>query len=270
MTNRKPLIAILGCGPSGLLAAHACAMKDVPFVIFSRKVKSQLGGAQYSHIPIPGIHDPDSSGVMLKYRLVGNADTYRHKVYGDNPVPFVSMERVRDGDEVHAWNLQKMYDDLWDWYQGNIIQTDINWNFADRIQPVKSVFDLAFSSIPLPAICGATKDPAVNHWFKQQTIRIYNSDISDLPDNTIMYDGTEEHSFYRQSKIFGVGSTEWSSHAALPPLPDLKTVNKPLGTNCDCHDHLMRIGRFGTWQKGVLTFHAYNDVVDALARMGVE
>ena len=49
------IVAILGCGPTGLVAAHACAMKHIPFVIFSKKRKSFLFGSQYLHEPIPGV-----------------------------------------------------------------------------------------------------------------------------------------------------------------------------------------------------------------------
>lgn len=265
---KKPLVAILGCGPSGLLAAHACAMRDVPFVVFSKPIKSMLGGAQYSHIPIPGIHYEDEPEALLTYQVVGDTSTYQNKVYGDNPVPFVSMEKVEDGKQVPAWNLRKMYDQLWDLYHFRIVDYDIGPHFATGLN---GTFDLSFSSIPAPAICQATLMPDINHWFKQQTIRIYNDNISELPDNTILYDGIKEHSFYRQSKIFGVGSTEWSANSPVPPLPGLRTVSKPLETNCDCYkETIIKIGRFGAWKKGVLTFHAYHEVIDQLAKRGIE
>lgn len=274
MTKKKPLVAILGCGPSGLLAAHACHSYEIPYVIFSQLRKSQLGGAQYSHIPIPGIHDDDDPDVKLKYVVRGDAETYQRKVYGSETVPFVSFENVYDGKLVPAWNLRKMYDHLWVGSQEKIVDFTLD---PINVSKLPHSFDYVFSSVPLPTICFGRVDPAVQHWFKQQTVRILNEPLAaGMEDNTIIYDGTDEHSWYRMSKIFGVGSTEWGGSGAVPPIPDLKTVDKPIATNCDCHQAdfgggipaVIKIGRFGTWQKGELTFHAFNKVLDVLAKGG--
>lgn len=275
---RKPLTAVLGCGPSGLLAAHALEMRSVPFVILSKKQKSVLGGAQYSHIPIPGYHDTDDSEVKLTYEVIGSPEVYKEKVYGNAPVPFVSMTHRRDGEIVPAWSLTSLYDQLWDTYVDRIVDVPLS---PERVWRLLEGFDLVLSSVPLTKLCKATVDPDVQHWFKSQPVRIYNEAVDpSLPDNTIRYDGTEEHSYYRMSRIFGVGSTEWGGTGAVPPLPNLISVSKPIGTNCDCFESsiegddvpygLVKIGRFGTWKKGQLTFHAYNRVIDVLAlRFGV-
>lgn len=271
----KPLVAILGCGPSGLLAAHACHMHGVPFALFSKKVKSRLGGAMYSHIPIPGIHDGDDQDSKLTYIVKGDADTYQKKVYGAERVPFVSFGNVTDGQVVNAWNLGKMYDRLWDLYEGHVVDSVID---AGRVGDLPKTFDLVFSSAPLPAICRWNLDPSVQHLFKSQPVKILNEVLdASHPEETITYDGTKDHSYYRMSKIFGVGSTEWGASAPTPPVEGLITVNKPIWTNCDCYTEdlsggvpaVVRIGRFGTWRKGELTFHAYNRVIDTFARLGV-
>ena len=282
MSIRKPMVAILGCGPTGLLAAHACRMRSVPFVIFSRKQKSKLGGAQFSHIPIPGIHEPEASH-KLTYIVEGDAATYAQKVYGGlDQVPFVSFDNVSDGMVVEAWPLVQTYDRLWEWYSGEIVDVTLDPLRVMQFSKVNP-FDITFCSIHATQVCLGRVDPSTTHFFQSQAIRILNEPLNpNLPDMTIQYDGTKEHSYYRMSKIFGVGSTEWGARASLPPgLGDrLINVNKPIGTNCDCHeeaqDHpdffpnLIKIGRFGTWKKGVLTMHAYNTVIDALARMGVQ
>jgi len=272
----QPLVAVLGCGPSGLLAAHACAMRDVPTVVFSKKVKSVLGGAQYSHIGIPGIHDSDQEpDAKLTYRVLGDPDMYQAKVYGDTVVPFVSMSKRTDGEIVPAWNLRAMYDQLWDRYAGAVVDLPLSPQTTARLL---SAFDLVLSSVPLPSVCLGSVDPLVTHWFKQATVRIKNEALDpNLPDNTILYDGTKDHSYYRMSRIFGVGATEWGATAPLPPVTDVRTINKPIGTNCDCHEtwndggptRFRKVGRFGTWEKGMLTFHAYNAAIDSLAEWGV-
>lgn len=49
-------IAILGCGPSGLVAAHAAMQININkrVSVFSRNLRSPIYGAQYLHQPIPG------------------------------------------------------------------------------------------------------------------------------------------------------------------------------------------------------------------------
>ena len=266
--GQKPLVAILGCGPSGLLAAHACDRYGIPFVIFSRYQKSDLGGAQFSHIPIPGLTE-EIPPVELRYSVNGEASIYQEKVYESTPVPFVSFENVKDGMVVRAWNLRAIYYQLWERYAPNIItQPEIEGKWIEKIQD--SIFDIVFSSIPLIAVCRASFDMDVSHQFRSHPIRIFNQALADIPDNTIIYDGTKDHSYYRMSKIFGVGSTEWGGSSPVPPGIPLRTVHKPIATNCNCHPKIQRIGRFGTWTKGVLTMHAFNKVIDTLGVMGID
>jgi hypothetical protein len=265
---KKPLVAILGCGPSGLLAAHACASRGIEFVIFSKKVPSILGGAQFGHITIPGLTSEEPEA-MLRYEVYGDSETYRQKVYGDAPVPFVSMEMVKDGMEVPAWNLRGLYEELWEKYSNRITNVLLDPLTVEKI--TDGLFGIIFSSVPLPIICWTRVDPMKSHAFRQQTIRVYNEALNgNLRENTIVYDGTRDHSYYRMSLLFGTGSTEWGASSPTPPLPNLKTINKPVATNCDCHPHVTRIGRFGTWEKGELTMHAYNRVIDTLALWGIE
>lgn len=267
---KKPLTAVLGCGPSGLLSAYALESHGVPFAIFSKKDKSIIGGAQFSHIGIPGIHDDLTPEVMLTYKVDGDPETYQDKVYGERDVEFVSHSKQKDGTQVPAWNLIKMYDKLWDLYEDRIINTELD---ATRVSNLAKGFELTISSVHATRICWGRFDPEVHHTFSSQTVRLYNEAIDpSLADNTIWYDGTMDHSWYRMSKIFGVGSTEWSIKAPLPPLEGkFKSVDKPLSTNCDCHqDRVLRVGRFGAWKKGLLTYHSYNAVVDHLVEMGME
>jgi hypothetical protein len=204
---------------------------------------------------------------MLTYRVRGSGEEYQKKVYGESSVPFVSIKNVTDGKEVPAWNLRQIYERLWDVYGKLVVETEISPEFMEKMS-AGHPFDVIFSSVPLSAICRATIDMDVQHSFRSQPVRIHNAALwEDMPNNTIVYDGTEEHSYYRMSKIFGVGSTEWGATAPLPPV-STKTVSKPIATNCNCFPWVQRIGRFGAWTKGVLTMHAFNSVVDTLRVWG--
>lgn len=275
----KPLVGIVGCGPSGLLAAHACRMRSVPAVVFAPKKKSVLGGAQFSHIPILPYHDQFTQAEGLEYIVRGDPDTYKKKVYGTVAVPFVSFGNVTDGMKVPAWSLTELYDKLWEDYSSLIVDTTID---PVRLGLLSRSFDLMLSSAPAPQMCMGSIDQSVPHFFRSAPVKILNDALdSSIEDNTIIYDGTDEHSYYRMSKIFGVGSTEWGAHVGVPPVGELRTVNKPIATNCDCYvsgeaddtgvqKGVIRIGRFGTWTKGELTFHAYNTVIEILHKWGID
>lgn len=261
----KP-IAILGVGPAGLMAAHACVLQGKMVALFSRgdmdtmPIKSKLGGAQFLHMPIPGINDVEKPDAEVRYVLCGTAAGYRRKVYGDNPaVPFVSMENVRHDQTQKAWNLQATYDLLW---EALVASTKVN---VEHIGPQwidKALeggwFETILSTVPAPALCrsaaGLNGKP---HLFAVQSVSIATTCVLDnLPDNHVVYDGTSERSWYRCSRLFGIGGTEWSG--IVPPYGNLIKVSKPVRTTCDCYaGQVVRLGRHGTWTKGVLTHDAF-------------
>lgn len=255
----KP-VAILGSGPAGLLAALAVGLRGRPMVIFSNKEKSQLGGAQYLHRRIPIVADREPDAVLMN-RKVGTSEVYRQKVYGDDPVPFVSFDGVDDGMMEQAWNLIDTYENLWGEFGHAINEADVGPRW---IEEHRDEFSAILSTVPLPALCRARAGLTPEfHSFKVQEIVISTDpDYCSVPrgeDNTIIYDGTRERSHYRSSRLFGVSSTEWSTiGGSLPPIPDLIRDRKPVATTCDCFSgEVIRLGRRGTWRKGVLTHHAF-------------
>jgi hypothetical protein len=255
----KP-IAILGCGPAGLLAAHACALRELDFRIYSKAGKSPLGGAQYLHSSIPAITDaiPEAK---ITYRVAGDSETYRKKVYGEEQsqaVPFVSMEKIEDGLTEQAWSLTGAYDRLWELYARGVYSAEVS---PGSIEEMSRDHSLIVSSIPLDSICQARRGliPEYHH-FISQAIAIARDYVT-LPENTIAYDGTTERSWYRSSNLFGVSGTEWSMAGELPPISGLIKDRKPLHTSCNCFPDVLRVGRRGTWKKGVLTHNAFEDMM---------
>lgn len=265
----KP-VAVLGIGPAGLMAAHAVAVSGKPVALFGapddngNPKKSKLGGAQFLHAGIPYINS-DIPDTHVTFRVVGTQDIYRRKVYGDDgadisKIPFVSFENVYDGMVQPAWNLQRTYDALWDTLsaeRANVEHVDVDW-----VQKMLDAdeFQAIVSSIPLPSICRSHHGYGNEiHNFFSQRIWIKDECIMEaLPDETIMYDGTLEHSWYRCNRMFNFGGTEWSQDRPKPPYKDLVTATKPLWTGCNCWEgSVIRVGRFGEWKKGVLTHDAY-------------
>jgi hypothetical protein len=278
MTMMKP-IAVVGSGPAGMSAALALRLAGVPFAIFSNTDQpSRIGGAQFLHHPLPLVCN-EKHDFPIRYTLVGNHQEYQRKVYGDEDVPFVSMSRVTDGEVVPAWSLQSAYEKM---FEEN--GKDINLQVVDaRLLDewiASELFTAIIVSCPKPMVCrahaGLTQLP---HTFVSQPIRIMNESVlGEGYDNTIIYDGTPNVSWYRTSRINGTGSTEWGSGApAKMPYKNLITVNKPMRTNCSCYGReaqtgfpqVLFVGRFGTWRKGELVHDAFDNTLGLLKELAV-
>lgn len=242
-------VAVLGCGPAGLLAAEACEAAGLNVSIISNKQKSFISGAQYLHDPIPGVTLSRPDG-HLNYVKRGNARGYAAKVYGDANHA-CSWSEFPEGT-LPAWSMLKMYDELWHRFGDRIHDRQIG---DESINEIVHEWPLVISSIPLRSICRER-----DHRFNGAKVYINKLAAEPLPDNTILYDGTTETSWYRCSSIFGEEGTE--STVPLPGGASWEGI-KPTGHTCDCHPSVIKVGRFGQWKKGVLIHHAYNDAARA-------
>lgn len=259
--------AILGCGPAGLLAALAAEQHGYEPVIMSNKAPSVLFGAQYLHRDIPDLH---LSSATINYGLVGTADGYRRKQYGDAKVK-VSPESL---DTTHmGWDIRAAYDQLWKKYESAI--RDVGVFGADDMDTMFHVLlddieaDIVFNTVPLPALCvkkNEHKFEAVEGYaFGDYPSFGRTAPFAPAEDNTVICDGTIDVSWYRLSKVFGCTTIEWPKLQVKPPVEGLSLFRKPISTNCDCHSWMKNLGRFGRWQKGVLASDAYDDAVAALS-----
>lgn len=255
-------IAILGSGPAGLLAAHACVRRGYQPTIYSKPdshdtgtvARSEHGGAQYLHKNIPGITRVGDA-IRLQYVKLGHRKGYAEKVYGDPNHP-VSWDLFREGHVV-AWSMRDAYDKLWKEY-GNLAQPMVLdhagvWELTRQHQ-------LVVSSIPLPAIC---ERPDL-HAFKKQEI-ILTPDCKLDARNVIVYNGQLSESWYRTSNIDGYPWTEYSVDADGPPIMGERHYGfKPVSNSCTCLPQVPRLGRFGRWTKQVLSHQAYGDMMSVL------
>lgn len=252
-------VAILGCGPAGLLAAHAAQINRCHFDIYSRLVKSDLYGAQYLHEPISGITGMPED---LSYFIEGSPEEYRFKVYGDQWNGSVSPEDF----ELHhkAWDIREAYDNLWSRYGRDIHHTEIDPKFMSWDGLEK--YDIVISTLPRPIwVQGDLGE------FKH--VKIWA--VGDAPDlgvsvpfhtgeNTVVCDGTDEVSWYRASNIFGHGTVEWPG-SRKPPVAGIKQVIKPIEYNGLAAPDFIHLGRYGKWRKGVLTTDAFNEALRVTA-----
>lgn len=254
---------ILGCGPAGLVAAHSAILAGADDVrILSKKRKSEMFGAQYLHAPIPGA--TNKPPVQVRYELQGTIEGYRRKVYGLKDDVAVSPETL---SELHdAWDLRDTYNELWDMYSPYVVDAEITAKVWWDWRP--NHFDVMLSTIPATALCLKPEE----HTFGYEEIWA----AGDAPErgvfvpyqmsqrNTVICNGEISPAWYRMSRLFGHTTVEWPGTINKPPVEDVARVKKPLFTNCDCNDSIIRVGRYGSWTKGVLVHDVFTQTWEAV------
>lgn len=255
-------VAVLGCGPAGLMAAHAASISGANVIVFSRKQKSPLYGAQYLHAPIPHVTDRNDH-VTVDYILKGNKQDYRRKVYGKNWDGSVSADELESTHE--AWDIRETYDRLWQKYQYLIRDAEVDGASLNQLVLRKS-YHLIINTIPLSTLCFG------DHTFRGQAVMAAGDapgigiDVGKLyrcPPDTVICNGDDHPSWYRISRIFGHTTVEWPEDIK-PPIGTASRVIKPLDHNCNCFPSVMKVGRYGSWSKGTLSHTAFNQVYERM------
>lgn len=264
-------VLILGCGPSGLLAAHAVERLGGEPVIMSVKRKSPLLGAQYLHVEIPDLTgEPDG---VVRTVWEGTREGYAAKVYGSTG--YATSWRLAT-PEREVWSLRRIYDILWDRYQDGVIDAEIS---RTDLAEAERAYPLVISTIPATRLCAPEwRRPmeGIDHRFHHQVMYVGDFSPSKEQGNVVVYDGRPEVPYYRTSRVFGCEQTEFSAasmdfkaeYADIPILADtqhgyeLRKGIKVVATDCDCFPRIKRAGRYGTWRKGYLTHHAFRDATN--------
>ena len=165
---------------------------------------------------------------------------------------------------AQAWDLRKTYDAAWEVFSDQIADTIVN---PVDIEEFTAQFDLVISTIPAWSICLRPQE----HYFESiSTLVQKNMDfanfpaLADLGENWVVYNGTHDYAWYRASNIFGHTSVEARSAAHLVMNKNWEPGFKIVGTDCDCHPTVVKTGRMGRWERGVLTHHAFEQTVEAI------
>ena len=261
-------VAILGCGPTGLIAALAAETLGHEVVIYSRKKKSQTFGAMYLHMPIPGI-SPEEPEMEIQVVKMGSREGYAMNVYGDVRAK-VSWDKFQDGP-TPGWDLALAYDKLWLRYDHKIVDIALTGRIVDQLA---NDHDIIFSTIDRRVLCECWL-----HEFTGVEIAVVHGPLDDEHRwNVMYYNGLPPNglgSWYRYSVIRGYQSWEYSLFN-LPTFLQGERVReglfvvrgiKPLATNCNCRPEIHRLGRFGKWHKHAFTHHSWQEVRDALQQL---
>ena len=248
----KTDVCVIGCGPAGLLAAHAARRAGLTFFILAPEVQpSFIAGAQYLHTPIPDLTEGMWS-FELEYVRLGDADTYARKIYGHR----VSAEATswsRFPDRVQAWSMQRIYDRLWDMYWQFISPAMVT---PDSVKDLKQFADIVFNTAPVHAIA-----PYGAVLTSEEVLIEVDTHMPDVTPNQIVYYGIEEVPAYRSSLINGYGSIEYPGSM---DLPGAKRIVKPLRAVGAEVPGVHMLGRYGKWQKGVLVDDAFREATEII------
>jgi hypothetical protein len=245
-------VTVLGCGPAGLVAAQGAADAGAEVAIVSNKVQSFIAGAQFIHAPIPGIKARPER-VMIAKR--GSEENYAKKVYGD-PERRTSWGAYEHGDELAAWSMREVYGELWARWEDSIIGTVLT---PVSISEIEESDELVISTIPAHALCQADGQ----HTFEGQEVAITVAPCK-TTHSSIIYNGDMRQRWSRASYLFGDLSIEYGlesfKHAAKAVPHNAKRIIKPQWTDCSCRSGIMRVGRYGRWQRGVFVHEVYEEV----------
>ena len=262
-------VAVLGYGPAGLIAAKVLVDLGFEVDVIGAGGKSVIGGAQYLHENVMNEFNTKPEA-YIEFLKIGDRDNYARKVY-TRPDVDVSWDHYegRQG----AWALGPVYDLLWRYFEDNLIHDTFNGLSLAMLEDTKR-YDMIFNSIPAHAVC---EWPSAHDFPRVPILLVPWSPVH--MNNVVVYSGRPEDAWYRTSTLFGESWTEFGvaqvkgeyfDTALTGKLEDegklLEPVRgfKPLGTNCDCHPGIVRIGRFGLWDRKVLLHHVPKQVTEAL------
>lgn len=284
--SSKKRYLILGSGPAALIAARTLKYNGVDDdhirILSQDKKPSEIRGAQFLHRPIFGGEEkPDA---VVSVARLGSAPGYAKKVYGDERMP----TSFTNGEvEIDAWSLVRSYERLWEEFFPSIEEMTIEVRaFRELVESEE--YDEIISTIPPQSYCS---NPV--HEFKAVSILLSDEPLDDLiAENVILYSGRPEDSWYRMSNLFGEQGIEFGSEGEsfasdnINDMPQSELVDdimsaiwtrksirigrKPMGTTCDCgfnpegKPNLLRVGRFGAWDRKVLLHQVQSQVASIL------
>lgn len=250
-------VAVIGCGPAGLAAAHAAVGLGAEVTIFGPGAKSPQYGPLLLQRPIPGINTDHPDGTIHQIVVGGSVMDYRYKLYGDVNIGI-------NGDILqpyyHAWRHKETYDKLWEMYAHLIVRHKVNTRELSRLH---LRYDLVVSTANARSMCFNREATSFTiHRFDFKPVAITpEASYPEQPDNTIIFNGGDGYPWVRSSMVFGVPVTEWNTHDA--PV-GARVINKPISTSCNCYPHILRTGRFGAWRNETWIDTAYWDTYSAL------
>lgn len=242
-------VAILGCGPAGLLCAWAVEQAGLEPVIYSRKEKSSIPGSQHLHGPVEGITSPYPEGT-IQFVRIGTAEGYAKKVYGD-PKRETGWDNYL---QVYpSWNVINAYEQLWDKYEAQIYDMDLGTRINTQMIVDQFGLGKVISTVPAQVLCFRPH----SHKFvgTPYYIKKLPTPEADRDHEIVVYNGILSDPWYRWAILGGQCTLE-----STGPLPGTEVTagTKAITNDCDCWEGgIHRCGRWAEWTHGITMYKAY-------------
>jgi hypothetical protein len=248
-------IAVLGCGPAGLLAAWAVEQTGHEPNIISRKEKSIIPGSVYLHRRVPDLTAvyPENH---VQYIRLGNEQDYARKVYGDASRATGWQNYFQ---RYPSWNAVKAYDKLWNHFENRIVDRHLDF---EKMREIVLGHVRTITTLPAPATCfhPEHKFDGAGYWIK--TLPVPPLDVN---KDLVVYNGLPGDLWYRWSVLSGVCSVESTHPLWADEDPDVTMGTKATSNTCDCWNSnlVVKAGRWAEWRHGVLLNDAYDTAFEA-------
>jgi hypothetical protein len=254
-------IAVIGCGPAGLAAAHAAHGLGAGVTIYSPGQKSPQRGPLVLQRPIPAISTDHPDGYIKQLVIGGSILDYRYKLYGDINI---SIQGNILADGYHCWKFIETYDRLWELYMepGECRAAHVTMDVSSQeLSWMVHEFDLVINTAPLRNICYKA------HTFRDKPVEItMNRSYPNQPEDTTIFNAGNYYPWVRSAWLLGNECTEWLPGTVPDELESI-TIHKPISHDCDCYPDVLLTGRFGAWRNETWVDTAYYVTRDAIVSM---
>ena len=262
-------IAVLGAGPSGMMAAHAASEFGHHITILDKEPdKTRRNSGVFF------LHDDCNLAldeVHLKQRVLGafgkkNADdisrAYGVKVYG-RALPktsIISAMRAENANVI-GYNAEQAIDRLWDLYGSQVKPYEFLGSTLSE-EALFNRYDKVISTIPAKLWYPSHAYSSVTTWIKIGT--------APKDEGFIFYNINPHSKWYRCSAMLGTFVQEYGAgfkpHMAYPYSYVFRTVTKVIGVDRPFPEtnNLFLVGRYGAWDKSCLTHNVYHRTLDWL------
>jgi len=248
-------VAVLGAGPSGMMAAHAVSQCGYYVDIFDKDPSSSRrnSGVYFLHADCDLMLDP----VLIKQSVIGHhgkkideiSKLYGLKVYGKE-ISKPSIVSVISKSTMTGFNSEHAITRLWDFYGKQVKEGEIS-NLG-QVKGLFDTYDKIISTIPAWVLYPDQKFESVETWIK----------VGKAPENEafMFYNINPYCDWYRCSAMFGVFTQEYGygKHFEKKEGYEYKKVIKVIGDGITSEiKDLFLVGRYGAWNKKTLTHDVY-------------